>query len=150
MTTVGGRNWRRGLTLVELVAVILIVGILAAIAIPIMSGRVVSAKWSEGKAIMGTIAAAIRFYAAEKNKRIDDMAAVNIFSSNGLGFEPGDLSGAYFEDGDFLIKSGLFDPETNTLEFVVRANRPLNSGIAYPDAWELDQNGNWEEIAGGP
>ena len=50
----GKKRERKGFTLIELMVVILIVGILAAVAIPIMRGRIDSAKWSEGKAMMGT------------------------------------------------------------------------------------------------
>jgi len=56
---------RKGFTLIELMVVILIVAILAAVAIPILTARIDAAKWSEGKAMMGTIATAIRAYYAE-------------------------------------------------------------------------------------
>ena len=45
--------------------VILIVGILAAVAIPLMQGRIDKAKWSEANATAGTIRTAVRAYAAE-------------------------------------------------------------------------------------
>jgi prepilin-type N-terminal cleavage/methylation domain-containing protein len=57
---------RKGFTLIELMVVILIVGILASVAIPMMRGRIDSAKWSEGKAIAGSIATSLRVHVAEK------------------------------------------------------------------------------------
>lgn len=55
-------------TIVELMVVVLIVGILAAVAAPIMRGRIDSAKWTEGKAGCGSIAYGLRAYAAEKGE----------------------------------------------------------------------------------
>lgn len=56
----------KAFTMVELMVVVLIVGILAAVAVPMMTGRIDSSKWSEAKSAMGTIASALRSYAGEK------------------------------------------------------------------------------------
>ncbi|MBN1819015.1 MAG: prepilin-type N-terminal cleavage/methylation domain-containing protein [Sedimentisphaerales bacterium] len=95
---------RKGFTLVELMVVILIVGILAAAAIPLMRGRIDSAKWSEANATAGTIRAAVRVYFAETG---DNTTIIGQLSDAGiqgkLGFTSGDLTGTYFTAGDYQI-----------------------------------------------
>jgi len=95
---------RKGFTLIELMVVILIVGILAAVAIPLMRGRIDSAKWSEGKAMMGTVATALRAYGAEKGD-----AGTWPPSMTNLGFVAGDLTGTYFVDADFTWANAAYD-----------------------------------------
>ena len=95
---------RKGFTLIELMVVILIVGILAAVAIPLMRGRIDSAKWSEGKAMVGTIATALRAYGAEKGD-----AGTWPPTLTQLGFVAGDLTGTYFVDADFTWANAAYD-----------------------------------------
>jgi len=92
---------RKGFTLIELMVVIFIVGILAAVAIPIMRGRIDSAKWSEGKAAAGSMRTAIRALIAEKGN--DYGYAANITTLPDLGFAVGDLAGRYFVDADYAF-----------------------------------------------
>ncbi len=89
----------KAFTMVELMVVILIVGILAAVAVPIMSGRVDSSKWSEAKAAMGTIASGIRVYAAEKGT----FATAPTLSD--IGISSSELDGAYFSNACYKITS---------------------------------------------
>jgi prepilin-type N-terminal cleavage/methylation domain-containing protein len=94
---------RKGFTLIELMVVILIVAILAAVAIPILRARIDSAKWSEGKAMMGTIATAIRAFGAEYGEGTGQPTIIGVASNTCLGFAAPDLTGTYFNSGDFRI-----------------------------------------------
>jgi type IV pilus assembly protein PilA len=90
---------RRAFTMVELMVVVLIVGILAAVAVPLMSGRIDSSKWSEGKAAMGTIASALRAYAAEKGSFASAPTLSNV------GITDNDLDGTYFSHEAYALTS---------------------------------------------
>jgi len=98
---------RKGFTLVELMVVILIVGILAAVAIPLMQGRINKAKWSEANATAGTIRTAVRAYVAETSIATATTNVVGALSSatirSYLGFNANDLDGTYFAPGDYSI-----------------------------------------------
>ncbi|MBN2314130.1 MAG: type II secretion system protein [Sedimentisphaerales bacterium] len=103
-------NFRKGFTLVELMVVILIVGILAAVAIPLMQGRIDKAKWSEANAAAGTIRTAVRAYAAETSvTNAATVCAGNTCDDSdvqeALGFSSTDLDGTYFEADCYEITS---------------------------------------------
>jgi len=127
---------RRGFTLIELMVVILIVGILAAVAIPLMRGRIDAAKWSEGKAIMGTVATALRAYGAEKG-------------DNGtwpptqvqLGFVAGDLAGTYFNDGDITWAAAYDSTVTPSLTYLITASSTKTTLV--PATVTLNHLGVW-------
>ena len=98
---------RKGFTLVELMVVILIVGILAAVAVPILRGKINAAKWSEAAATAGAIRSATRAAFAEDQATIDAWAdqALDAATMATLGFQTGDLTGSYFAPGQFVITS---------------------------------------------
>jgi len=129
----------KGLTLIELMVVIIIVGILAAVAIPMMQGRIDSAKWSEGRAVMGIIARSLRSHISEKSNNFTPVPTLAQ-----LGFETGDLNGNYFSGGE----SG-----TNDFSWVINSNKPIDflitatapAGINSPSEITLDHAGTFTE-----
>jgi len=133
------RARQKGLTLIELVVVMLIITILVAVSIPLMRGRVNSAKWAEGKAFMGTIAKALRAYVATTG---EDFKAVPTLSD--LGFSSGGLTGSYFTSGG--SGNGNFTwviHDDDPIEYTITATAP--SGIKDPSSLVLDQTGVFTE-----
>jgi len=87
------RRNQRGFTLVELMIVVIIVGILAAVAIPMYQGATERAKASEAVAALGTIRGAMRVYFAEHGTYVN----------------------ANFTDGDQVTNGGVLDVSDNDL-----------------------------------
>lgn len=112
----------KGFTMVELMVVVLIVGILAAVAVPLMSGRIDASKWSEGKAAMGTIASALRAYAAEKGSFGSAPTLADIGLSNN------DLDGTYFTHQAYAISSASASNGQVSYVITCTANSSTRSG----------------------
>lgn len=130
---------RKAFTLIELAVVLVIVAILAAIVIPIMNVRIDSARWTEGKAALGTIATALRSYATEKREA--GTYGPGLPTLNTLGFSAEDLKGKYFSISDYEVSISNFNsggiPE---LTYTLTATAP--AGVLPPSV-TLDNSGNW-------
>jgi type IV pilus assembly protein PilA len=140
---------RKGFTLIELMVVIFIVGILAAVAIPIMRGRIDAAKWSEGKASAGSVRTALRAYFAEKgedypNYAVDLTGGIATFGTP-LGFAANDLTGKYFKSADFDI-SGVAVVANDLTYTITIGPSTAAEGPSTPGSMKLDQTGTFTEI----
>jgi len=131
---------RKGFTLIELMVVIFIVGILAAVAIPIMRGRIDSAKWSEGKAGAGSIRTAARAFCAEKGINWGgSWAGVDLAE---LGFQDGDLDGKYFTDEAYAFAFAGYD---DYLVTVTASDSTATEKPTTPSVVTIDEDGVWGE-----
>jgi len=134
---------KTGFTLVELMVVILIVGILAAVGIPIMQGRIESAKWSEACAAAGTIRVAVRTYASETSvATAQGIVGTDLSSTTTqalLGFDAGDCEGVYFAPGDYTITS--VDADGMAVITVTGGSKPGSPSGSYI----LHADGTWEK-----
>jgi prepilin-type N-terminal cleavage/methylation domain-containing protein len=130
---------RKGFTLVELMVVILIVGILAAVAIPIMRGRIDSAKWSEGRSMMGTVASAIRANVAEKDTWASGLNGAFDNWGTQLGFREEDFDGTYFDSSMFEIDAEYDPNNAPALTFTITGT---NSALT-PSEYTLTEAGAW-------
>jgi len=88
------RKNKLGFTLVELMVVAIIVAILAAVAIPLMSGNKKKAQATEAQAGAGTIKTLVRIMQAQGDTAPTTLAGVK-------GLNTADLDGTYFLNTDY-------------------------------------------------
>ncbi len=121
-----------GFTLIELMIVVAIIGILAAIAIPNFLNYQCKSKQSEAKQSLGTIAKNQEAYFAEHDGYADTTAK--------LGFEvKGDTQRYTYS----IVRDNAATPPTYTATATSLAPG-IKAGGAGDDVWEMDQELNLE------
>jgi prepilin-type N-terminal cleavage/methylation domain-containing protein len=137
---------RNGFTLIELMVVVLIVAVLAAILIPMLTARLEAARWAEGKAGAGTIATSIRAMYAEQGEDFTSSTLVSYYMN------PQDLRGKYFSIGDYQITALSVVPTDPQypLHYTIQVNPPANSTVPNltwnKAGYTLDYTGKWTEL----
>ncbi len=121
----------------ELIVVVLIIGILGAAAVPLLRGRVDSAKWAESKAAVDIIRSAVQMRFVETG--VADSLIGNLGSGEfqrKLGFHATDLVSTYFEPADYTVTAVNSDGVATIRVTGSKPNAP-------PGSWTLDPDGNW-------
>ena len=91
------RNRQGGFSLVELMIVLVIIGILAAVGVPIYTGNIAKAKQSEADATLGMIRTQLRVYYAENETYPPKTPVAAVTTVAGLSFTAANLDGKYFD-----------------------------------------------------
>ena len=115
-----------GFTLIELMVVILIVGVLAAAAVPLMRGRIDRSKWTEANAAAGSIRTAMKTYLMETGNTVSG-SLTNASVQQALGIQLGDLTGSYFVAADYNIDSVSSDGVAVITVTASQSNAPSGS-----------------------
>ena len=96
-----GRKKEVGFTLIELLVVIIIVAILAAVAIPLLSGNTEKARATEAISGLSTIRTGMRADFAEHGKYAVPATFDVIGINPPVGTTPGDLDGRFFSNASY-------------------------------------------------
>jgi prepilin-type N-terminal cleavage/methylation domain-containing protein len=123
---------RKGFTLIELLIVIIIVGILAAVSIPMMTANVDSARATEAVAALGAIRTQMRIHRATNPSYATGMPGAVPFNvvGNVDGFNAGSLDGNYFDDNDYTIEAIGQDNFTAQADVVAGGAAPNQAEVA--------------------
>ncbi|NQV37056.1 MAG: prepilin-type N-terminal cleavage/methylation domain-containing protein [Candidatus Marinimicrobia bacterium] len=106
------RKSQSGFSLVELMIVLVIIGILAAVGVPIYTGNIKKAKQSEADATMGMIRTQLRVYYAENATYPTNVVAATedaVTDVTVLNFVAENLTGKYFAAASYTY---LFETAT--------------------------------------
>lgn len=137
MNTRTARN-KQGFTLVELMVVAIIVAILAAVAIPLMSGNKARAIATEAESGCGTVQTALRVHKAEHSVFPTLSSGSSVTNLPGIGAT--DLDGTYFDTSDYSVESAA---ASYTITCAGGGSSAPKSADANGITVTLDEDGAW-------
>ncbi|NQV30754.1 MAG: prepilin-type N-terminal cleavage/methylation domain-containing protein [Candidatus Marinimicrobia bacterium] len=125
---------RQGFSLIELMIVIVISGVLAAIGIAIFNKNIVEAKRTEAVASIGTIRRQLRLYYAAEGTYPLAPAFTKVVGKPWNDIKPGELTGRYFSDTHYRYRS------YDGIAYRIKCQK---AGILDKNIW-IDETGNWK------
>jgi prepilin-type N-terminal cleavage/methylation domain-containing protein len=122
-----------GFSLVELMIVLVIVGILAAVGVPIYTSNMNKARQSEADATLGTIRTDLRVYYAENEAYPISADASAVADADWNNITAADITGKYFVAANYTYQSADGDDFTLTCAAngILDADRTLNAAGVF-------------------
>lgn len=136
------RLQEKGFTLIELLVVVIIVAVLAAVAVPLLSGNITRARSSEAEATLGTIRTAMRAYYAEHrdyNIPGDFPPGIQLRDTGATPPIVSDLDGRFFSEECYAVAGGADD-------FTATCTWDDSDETYAPRASEVNNTGNVTQL----
>jgi prepilin-type N-terminal cleavage/methylation domain-containing protein len=125
---------KQGFTLIELMVVVIIVGILAAVAVPLMSANRDKAIAAEATGVLGTLNSQARLWAVGTGRPIGDVT-IELLIDDGYVIEA-DLGGTYFVAGEY-VDNAVWDGDNEKFEMASATD--VNS-VNHSIEWDTTAN----------